>query len=129
MKKPHTKEPGGQTRLPTLAPDAATDSRTIRVLLEQCRDDSDLAREDHSWAAVNAFLRLERQLLIDLDAAIKRETQAVADAEQAKLAARPDGALIGSIIGAIRSMPPDQREQIMEALQGPVPLRLAKAGG
>jgi len=104
------------------------ESATIRMLLEQARDDSDAARDDRSWQAVNAFLRLERQLLIDLDAAIKREAQAIADAKQAALAARPDGALLGSIIGAIRSMPPDQREQLMEALQGPPALRLATAG-
>lgn len=129
MKKPHTKEPGGQTRLPTLAPDAATDAATVRMLLEQCRDDSDAAREDRSWAAVNAFLRLERQLLIDMDAALKREAQAAAAAAQAKLSARPDAELVGSIIAALRGMPPDAREQIMDALAGPASLRLVKAGG
>ena len=105
------------------------ESATIRVLIEQCRDDSDAAREDRSWQAVNAFLRLERQLLIDLDESEKREVQAAADAEQAKLSARPDAALLGSIIGAIRAMPPDQRAQLMEAIQGPPVLRLATGGG
>lgn len=111
---------------PKITPTAAA---TIRVMLEQCRDDSDMARDDHSWQAVNAFLRLERQLIIDLDAAVKREAQEAADTEQAALAARPDAELIGSIIGAVRAMPPDQRQQIMEALSGPPVLRLAKGGG
>ena len=129
MKKPHSKEPGGQSRIPKTAPPTPPSSATVRVLLEQCRDDSDGAREDRSWQAVNAFLRLERQLEIDLDAAVKAEKQDAADAEQAKLSARPDGALIGSIVSAIRAMPPDQRAQLMEAIQGPPVLRLATGGG
>jgi hypothetical protein len=98
----------------------------VRRLLDECRRDADAARACESWQAVNAFSRLERQLWIDLSDAIKAEAQERADAEAAAMAARPDAELLGSIIGAIRSMPADQREQIMDAVAGPA-LRVVRA--
>lgn len=122
-----TKTPGGQVRIPKAPkkPGAAR-SDVVRRLLEECQRDANAARECDSWQAVNAFSRLERQLWIDLAEAVKAEEQEKADAEAAAMAARPDAELLGSIIGAIRSMPADQREQIMEAVAGPS-LRVVRA--
>ena len=122
-----TKTPGGQVRIPKApkAPGAAR-SEVVRRLLDECRRDADAARACESWQAVNAFSRLERQLWIDLADAIKAEAQERADAEAAAMAERPDAELLGSIIGAIRSMPADQREQIMDAVAGPA-LRVVRA--
>lgn len=121
--------PRVSSSIPPLAASVLTRVKIVRGLLSDCRRDSAAARASGSWQAVNAFARLERQLWLDLDEATRAEAQALADAEQAKLSARPDAALIGSIVGAIRAMPPDQREQLMEAIQGPPVLRLAKGGG
>lgn len=122
-----TKTPGGQVRIPKAPkkPGAAR-SDVVRRLLDECQRDANAARECDSWQAVNAFSRLERQLWIDLAEALKAEAQEKADAEAAAMAARPDAELLGSIIGAIRSMPADQREQIMEAVAGPS-LRVVRA--
>ena len=121
--------PQVSSTIPPLAPSVLTRVRIVRGLLSDCRRDATNARDDGSWQAVNAFARLERQLWLDLDQAERDEKQAAADAEQAALSARPDEALMGSIIGAIRSMPSDQRDQLMEALAGPALLRLATGGG
>ena len=126
-----TAPPVEQHRLPRMSGTAPVVARVdvVRALLDSCRSDAALARDANSWQAVNAFARLELQLWIDLDDATTRATQEAADAEQAALSARPDEALMGSIIGAIRSMPSDQRDQLMEALAGPALLRLATSGG
>ena len=121
--------PQVSSTIPPLAPSVLTRVKIVRGLLSDCRRDSAAARDSGSWQAVNAFARLERQLWLDLDEATRADAQATADAEQAKLSARPDAELVGSIIAALRGMPPDAREQIMDALAGPASLRLVKAGG
>jgi len=123
--------PVEQHRLPRMSGAGPVVARVevVRALLDTCRSDAEAARDAGSWQAVNSFARLERQLWIDLDDATTRATEEAEAAEQAALSARPDAALMGSIIGAIRSMPSDQRDQLMEALAGPAMLRLATSGG
>jgi hypothetical protein len=106
-----------------------TQSKIIRRLIVECQDDANEARRSRSWQAVNTFSRLERQLWIDLAAATKREAEEAAAAEEAAMAARPDAELLGSIIAAVRAMPADQRDQLLEALSPPAPLRVVQAGG
>ena len=131
MKPSRRPPPAGQNRLPRQKAAAAAlpSSGNLRALLKQSRADAADARDSGSWQAVNSFLRLERQLLIDIDETAAREAAARAEAEAADIASRPDESLIGSIIGAIRAMPPDQRERVMEAFAGPVGLRVVGAAG
>jgi hypothetical protein len=122
--------PSSQNRIPKAKRSKGeAQSDVVLRLIRECQTDANDARASFSWQAVNAFSRLERQLWIDLAEARKREDQERADAEQATHAARPDAELLGSIIGAIRSMPADQREQIMEAIGGPVSLRVVRSAG
>jgi hypothetical protein len=76
-----------------------------------------------SHAAVNQYLRLERQLWIDLAVAEAREARAKAERQAERLGARDEEAMVQAIAEAAAALPVDLREQLAALLSGPVRLR------